>query len=122
MPTEEFAARIYLGVNSTIATLYGKKPSLPLARKLEVAISERHRGFLKVGEAKMYGGARPDLKESFVFGPDVEAGDPRIAGGHPMIGPNRWPAAVVWRSRTALGSEEYRRGPERNGGTGGAVA
>ena len=75
--------------------------ALPTERKLEVAVSGHHRGFLRVGEAKMYGGAHPDLKESFVFGLDVQADDPIIAGGHPMIGPNRWPAALP-RMRGAL--------------------
>lgn len=64
----------------------------PAERKAEVAISERHRGWLRVGEAKMYGGARPDLKESFVFGVDLPADHPELQGGNPILGRNRWPA------------------------------
>ena len=59
--------------------------------KARVAPLDRHRGWLKVGEAKMYAGARVDLKESFVWGLDVDAADPDYAAGNRMHGPNRWP-------------------------------
>jgi len=38
----------------------------PLASKLQVEPTDRHRGYLKIGEAKMYARARADLKESFI--------------------------------------------------------
>jgi isopenicillin N synthase-like dioxygenase len=63
----------------------------PLERKLSVEPVDRHRGYLKLGEAKMYEKARPDLKESFVWGIDVSDNDPDYLAGNPMIGPNRWP-------------------------------
>ena len=63
----------------------------PPAEKLAVKISDRHRGFLRVGEAKMYGGAQPDLKESFVFGLDLQAGHAELGGANPLLGVNRWP-------------------------------
>lgn len=63
----------------------------PLEQKQQVRISELHRGFLRVGEAKMYDGARADLKESFVWGLDVGEEDPDFRAGRPLIGPNRWP-------------------------------
>jgi len=66
--------------------------SEPAQRKSEVAISERHRGWLRVGEARMYGGARPDLKESFVFGIDLPPEHPQLDGRNPILGSNRWPA------------------------------
>ena len=47
--------------------------------KLEVRVSPEHRGFIPVGEAKMYRGAKIDLKESFIWGLE------RVAA-------NRWPA------------------------------
>ncbi|MDB5964616.1 MAG: Isopenicillin synthase [Polaromonas sp.] len=64
----------------------------PLARKLQVEPRDRHRGYLKVGEAKMYSRARPDLKESFIWGVDVPEDDADYLAGNTMIGPNRWPA------------------------------
>ena len=63
----------------------------PAALKAQVAPLDRHRGWLKVGEAKMYAGARVDLKESFVWGLDVAADDPDYRAGNRMHGPNRWP-------------------------------
>jgi isopenicillin N synthase-like dioxygenase len=47
--------------------------------KLAVRVNEHHRGFIPTGEAKMYESARPDLKESFVWGLE-------------RVAPNRWPA------------------------------
>jgi isopenicillin N synthase-like dioxygenase len=65
--------------------------ALPLERKLEVAVDRRHRGYIRMGGAKMYEGARPDLKESFVYGVDLGEDDPDVRAGKPLMGPNRWP-------------------------------
>jgi isopenicillin N synthase-like dioxygenase len=65
--------------------------SSPLEQKLRVEPIDRHRGYLKMGEAKMYEKARPDLKESFIWGIDVGEDDPDYQAGNPMMGPNRWP-------------------------------
>jgi isopenicillin N synthase-like dioxygenase len=64
----------------------------PLASKLQVEPTDRHRGYLKIGEAKMYARAKADLKESFIWGMDVADSDADYLAGNPMIGPNRWPA------------------------------
>ncbi len=64
----------------------------PLADKLSIEPVGRHRGYIKQGEAKMYDRARPDLKESFIWGLDVAEDDPDFVAGNRMIGPNRWPA------------------------------
>jgi isopenicillin N synthase-like dioxygenase len=64
----------------------------PLADKLSIEPVGRHRGYIKQGEAKMYDRARPDLKESFIWGLDVSEDDPDFLAGNRMIGPNRWPA------------------------------
>lgn len=58
----------------------------PLARKQEVAVNAGHRGFIQIGEAKMASRAKPDLKESFVWGLDQPGPD--------GIPPNRWPEFV----------------------------
>jgi isopenicillin N synthase-like dioxygenase len=55
----------------------------PLSRKQDVAVNAGHRGFIEVGEAKMASRAKPDLKESFIWGVD--------APGPDGIPPNRWP-------------------------------
>jgi isopenicillin N synthase-like dioxygenase len=65
--------------------------ALPLERKVAVAVDRRHRGYIRTGGAKMYDGAQPDLKESFVYGVDLGADDPDVRAGKPLMGPNRWP-------------------------------
>lgn len=62
-----------------------------IERKLTVAPLAHHRGFLQIGQAKMHSKAKPDLKESFIWGLDVAADDPDYLAGNRMIGPNRWP-------------------------------
>lgn len=66
----------------------------PASDKEAVAVNQHHRGFIRIGEAKMYGSAKVDLKESFVWGLDVEDDDPDFLAGNPMIGPNRWPETM----------------------------
>jgi len=62
--------------------------SADVAKKRAVTVNPWHRGFIKAGEAKMYAGSRPDLKESFIWGLDtVETAEPD-AHGTP---PNQWP-------------------------------
>lgn len=63
----------------------------PAGEKAKVAVNSYHRGFIKMGEAKMYGNAKPDMKESFVWGREIDADDPDFAAGKPMAGPNIWP-------------------------------
>jgi|SRR6185312_16224292 isopenicillin N synthase-like dioxygenase len=60
----------------------------PLEAKREAAVNQWHRGFIRAGEAKMAEGARPDLKESFVWGLDIATGPEPERG----IPPNQWPA------------------------------
>jgi isopenicillin N synthase-like dioxygenase len=64
----------------------------PLEHKQETAVDRLHRGFLSVGGAKMSDKAKPDLKESFLFGIDLPPDDPDVIAGKPLMGPNRWPA------------------------------
>ena len=60
--------------------------------KRTVAISPSHRGWLEIGAAKMYGSAQPDVKESFVWGLDIQADDPDFLAGGRLLAPNQWPA------------------------------
>jgi isopenicillin N synthase-like dioxygenase len=55
----------------------------PLASKQTVSVNAGHRGFIQMGEAKMASRAKPDLKESFIWGLDQPGPD--------GIPPNRWP-------------------------------
>ena len=59
--------------------------ALPMDQKEAVTVNEGHRGFIRMGGARMTGSQRPDLKESFVWGLD--------APGPDGIPPNRWPGA-----------------------------
>ena len=59
--------------------------------KLTVAMhGGGHRGFLRIGEAKMYENALSDLKESYVWGLDIAADDPDYLAGN-ILAPNAWP-------------------------------
>ena len=62
----------------------------PEEAKLAVRVSPHHRGFIPIGEAKMYGGARSDLKESFIWGLDISADDPDFNAGA-LLAPSQWP-------------------------------
>lgn len=59
--------------------------------KLAVKPIDRHRGFLQIGQARMYDKAKVDLKESYIWGVDFATDDPDYLAGNRMIGPNRWP-------------------------------
>jgi len=66
--------------------------SQSLDKKLEVEINHRHRGFLRVGESTMHGARLPDLKESFIWGLEIDPEDPGIATDNTFLGENNWPA------------------------------
>ena len=61
----------------------------PDDQKNQVAVSEKHRGYLGRGGATMQTGDKPDLKESFIFGyEDAHGVTPE---DHPLRGANHWP-------------------------------
>jgi len=60
--------------------------------KSAVAVSENHRGWLGRNGATMERGAKPDLKESFIWG--IESRDGTVLMDHPLRGPNQWPDCV----------------------------
>jgi isopenicillin N synthase-like dioxygenase len=68
--------------------------SLHLEEKQKVKVAPWHRGYIKVGEAKMYDNAKPDLKESFIWGGEVSPDDADTEVGHNLRGPNQWPRLV----------------------------
>lgn len=59
--------------------------------KSTCAINEHHRGHLRIGEARMYAAKNVDLKESFVFGLELDQNDPDADGQHEFPGHNQWP-------------------------------
>lgn len=59
------------------------------ALKQDVRVSAAHRGWLGQGGAKMQDDAKPDLKESFLWG--YESPDGLVLDDHPLRGANRWP-------------------------------
>lgn len=64
----------------------------PLERKLECKVNPYHRGFLRIGEAKMESATRVDLKESWIWGLELAADDPARDGHDPFLGHNQWPS------------------------------
>jgi len=61
-------------------------------QKSAVSISPFHRGWLRIGAAKMYGNNESDYKESFVWGLEVAKDDPDFRAGKRLLAPNQWPA------------------------------
>ncbi|MDG2473982.1 MAG: 2-oxoglutarate and iron-dependent oxygenase domain-containing protein [Paracoccaceae bacterium] len=59
-------------------------------QKQEVKVSQKHRGWLGYGGAKMKETAKADLKESFIWGYQDAAGC--TAEDHPLRGKNQWPS------------------------------
>ncbi len=69
--------------------------------KAAVKVSPRHRGWLAAGGAKMRDDARPDLKESFIWG--WQDADGHTPEDHAVRGPNRWPDAQPTLQPAAMG-------------------
>ena len=65
--------------------------SLPLEEKQQVKVTPWHRGYIKIGEAKMYESAKPDLKESFIWGMELSGEVAEAAAKNSLRGPNQWP-------------------------------
>ena len=61
-------------------------------QKSDVKISQKHRGWISNGGAKMEDDLMPDLKESFLWAFENEHGE--IPNDHTLRGPNQWPEHV----------------------------
>ena len=68
--------------------------ALPLEEKQKVKVAPWHRGYIKVGEAKMYDTAKIDLKESFIWGGEVAPHSAETNGERNLRGPNQWPCSM----------------------------
>ena len=64
-----------------------------------VSVSDKHRGWLGYGGAKMKDDAKPDLKESFIWGYEYQSGE---VDDHPLRGPNKWPSFIPSFKENAL--------------------
>ena len=64
----------------------------PVAKKRDVAINARHRGFNALGDALMYEAKKPDYKEFYTMGLELPETDPDVMAGEALRGPNNWPA------------------------------
>ena len=71
-----------------------------LGEKESVKISDKHRGWLGAGAAKMGDDAKADLKESFIWGYQDSKGN--TEEDHPLRGANQWPAFVPTMSVVAM--------------------
>ena len=72
----------------------------PDAAKANVKVSDKHRGWLGQGGAKMKEGAKADLKESFIWGHQDAQG--RTVEDHPLRGANQWPAELPQMQENAM--------------------
>jgi isopenicillin N synthase-like dioxygenase len=68
--------------------------------KRRYTISDKHRGWLSQGGAKMQDDLAADLKESFIWGYQDDAGDTPC--DHDLRGPNQWPDFVPGMESAAL--------------------
>lgn len=71
------------------------------ALKEDVRVTDKHRGWLAPGKAKMQDDARPDLKESYIWGYQDAAG--QTPDDHSLRGANRWPGASSALRDAAMG-------------------
>ncbi len=68
--------------------------ALPDESKNEVAVSESHRGFLGIGASTMEGYRKADLKESYIWGLDIDAGSSEADDERSLLAANRWPQSL----------------------------
>ena len=72
----------------------------PEQEKRHYTISDKHRGWLSQGGAKMQDDVVADLKESFIWGYQDDAGG--APSDHELRGPNQWPDFVRGMESAAL--------------------
>lgn len=73
--------------------------ALPMEQKLALKVGEMNIGYLPMGAqtirtSTIHANRRPNLNESFYIVRDRAEDDPEILAGAPMVGLNRWPAAL----------------------------
>ena len=68
--------------------------------KSKVLITKKHRGWLGFGGAKMGDKAKPDLKESFIWGYQYDDGS--LPDDHQLRGVNKWPEFLPSLQQNAM--------------------
>ena len=68
--------------------------------KSKVLITKKHRGWLGFGGAKMGDKAKPDLKESFIWG--YQYNDGSLPDDHQLRGVNKWPEFLPSLQQNAM--------------------
>lgn len=68
----------------------------PVERKMAIRMNAWHRGYMPFASSTIVTSSvqratRPNQSESFMLMHEVPPGDPRIAAGVPLAGPNQWP-------------------------------
>ena len=81
--------------------------ALPEERKRTIQVNNAHRGYVPFAQTTLGRATKPDLKESLNFAFPFKPGDPYLADGKPLIGPNQWPAGEPVLQRIA---EDYYAG------------
>lgn len=71
-------------------------------QKETVKVDHNQRGWMPVGMAHLEGAATHDLKEVFFYGPRIEADDPDLLAGMPLVAQNRWPDPVYPQLQVAI--------------------
>jgi len=69
--------------------------ALPLVDKSTIAVDVNQRGWMGQGMTQLEGAKTHDAKEVFFWGWDVDANDPDVLAGVPMVFPNQWPDQVA---------------------------
>lgn len=62
----------------------------PVDKLKEIKVNPWHRGYMPMHETTMPG-FRPDVKDSFDWGPEYGPDDEEMRAGKPLHGPNQWP-------------------------------
>lgn len=91
IPTEAIEA-----ARSTALSFFRSSDS----EKQSVRVSDKHRGWIGMGGAKMQDDAAADLKESFIWGWQDDQG--HTPEDHALRGPNQWPGSMPQMERDAM--------------------
>jgi len=81
--------------------------NLSKEQKQSVLVNQQQRGWMPAGMAKLEGSTTHDLKEVFFYGADVQADDPDLLAGVPLVALNQWPDEVMAELQPAI--EAYHR-------------
>jgi isopenicillin N synthase-like dioxygenase len=68
---------------------------LPEEGKATISVNQNQRGWMAQGLSNLEGSKTHDAKEVFFWGWEVEAEDPDVLAGLPLVRPNLWPVDVA---------------------------